>query len=163
VSAVEELNRREADYLLSIFLNSKSKGYARHSEVVKELRVSKPTASLMVKKLTKKKFVASSRKGVRLTERGRAAVAELLWRHGVIEAALSRLGVSAAEACKVTWEIELLLPGEVVEVIWRALGAPCVCPCGVRFPTIDEKTRLEDYEACGFPSASTNSARNPKR
>lgn len=156
MSAVRGLSKREADYLLTIFLNSRSKGYARHLEVVRELGVSKATASLMVKKLAEKRFVASSRRGVALTERGEAAVIELLWRHGVLEAALTRLGVPVEEACRITWEIELAIPSDVVETIWRALGSPRTCPCGVRFPKTGD--RLGDYEVCGFPS--TNPTRN---
>lgn len=158
---VEELNRREMDYLLSIFINSKSKGYARNSEIVKELGVSKATASLMVKKLAEKNLVTASRRGVYLTERGRRIVREILWRHGTIEAALSKLGVPIREACRITWEIQLILPEEAVRVIWQALGAPRVCPLGVRFPRKGEESPVEEYDVCGFNLVC--SSRNPKR
>lgn len=161
VVGVEKLNRREMDYLLSIFINSKSKGYARNSEIVRELGVSKATASLMVKKLAEKNLVTASRRGVCFTEEGRRIMKEILWRHETIEAALSKLGIPIREACRIAWEIQLILPEEAVRMIWQALGAPRICPLGVRFPRKDEESPIEEYDVCGFDLLS--SSRNPKR
>ncbi len=150
MSVVEELNKREADYLLSIFLNSRDKGYARNMEIMRTLNVSKSTVSLMVRKLERKRLVVSERAGVRLTDRGRETVASILWRHGVMESALTRLGVPVKEACRITWEIGLRIPEKMLDVIWRNLGRPERCPCGLRFPSPLDWGEVERYSLCGL-------------
>lgn len=148
MGGVEEVNRREMDYLITIFRGLRERGYARHREIVEELGVSRPTASLMVKKLVEKGLVASAGRELKLTEKGEEAVAEILWRHGVLETALVLLGVSLEEACRIAWEIELILPENTVESIWRNLGMPSKCPCGLKFPLRWASVSLEDYPVC---------------
>ncbi len=150
MSVVEELNKREADYLLSIFLNSRDKGYARNMEIVRMLKVSKPTVTLMVRKLERRKLVVSERSGVRLTDKGVEVVARILWGHGVLETALARLGVPTRDACKIAWEIELRVPEKILNTIWRNLGEPEVCPCGLRFPRPSKWENVERYGLCGL-------------
>ena len=145
--AVEKLNKREVDYLLLIFLKSRDIEYVKQKELREELKVSKPTVSLMIKKLSKKELVTSGKEGVRLTEKGEKTVLNLLWRHGVLENALVSLGLPAKKACEITCEIELLIPEEAVTLIWEKLGMPRQCPCGIEFPT-EESGELFSYSVC---------------
>ena len=46
-----QLSQRRIEYLISIFRHSKKRGYARQYELIRDLGISKPTASLMVRKL----------------------------------------------------------------------------------------------------------------
>lgn len=148
MSGVDDLTAREAEYLLAVFKYSREKGYARQFEVLNELHVDKSTASLMIKKLTKKGYLTTRRREIMLAEKGRRAIKEILWKHGVLENALVRLGVSSEEACAVTWEISNKIPKETVEYIWIRLGKPDTCPCGYRFPTVEQKVELERFEIC---------------
>ncbi|MCS7132950.1 MAG: metal-dependent transcriptional regulator [Aigarchaeota archaeon] len=148
MSDVNDLTTREVEYLLAVFKHSKGKAYARQFEIIRELKVDKSTASLMIKKLAKKGYLTAWRRGVALTEKGRRAVKEILWRHGVLENALVKLGVSFEEACAVTWEISGKIPREIMECIWVKLGKPDVCPCGHSYPFVDHEVELEKFEVC---------------
>lgn len=148
MSGVDDLTAREAEYLLAVFKHSREKGYVRQFEILRELKVGKSTASLMIKKLAKKGYLTMWKREIALAEKGRRAVKELLWKHGVIESALVRLGVSFEEACAVTWEISSKIPGEVVKCIWMRLGKPETCPCGHYFPSADHEADLKKFEVC---------------
>ncbi len=148
MSGVSDLTVREAEYLVAVFKYSRKKGYARQFEVLNELKVDKSTASLMIKKLVKKGYLTLRKREIMLAERGRRAVKEILWKHGVLENALVKLGVSSEEACAVTWEISNKIPRETVECIWITLGKPDTCPCGYRFPSVDQEVDLEKFEVC---------------
>lgn len=150
MGGVEELSKREIDYLLTVFKGVKERGYARHREIVEELGVSKPTVSLMVKKLEEKGLVEPAGKGVRLTEKGAGTVAEILRRHCVIETAFVSLGVSLEDACRLSWETVPILPDNAVSRIWESLGMPSKCPCGFKFPSSSKGEQVEEYEVC-FP------------
>ena len=148
MSGVDDLTVREIEYLLTVFRYSRKKGYARQFEVLNELNVDKSTASLMIKKLVRKGYLTTRKREIILAKKGRRAVKEILWKHGVLENALVKLGVSSEEACAVTWEISNKIPREMVECIWVKLGKPDTCPCGYRFPSVDQEVDLEGFEVC---------------
>lgn len=136
------------EYLISIFKHSKKRGYARQYELIKDLGVSKPTASLMVKKLKDEGYLEIRSDRIILNRRGEKAVQEILWKHGVVESALVELGLSREGACEIAWKIVQELPNETVRRIWERLGLPDQCPCGYLFPGIEEDVDVMSYEAC---------------
>ncbi len=127
-----EVSEKQAEYILALF----ELGEASVGELAERLNLSKPTVSLTLKKLAEKGLVTYCRRGVvRLSPRGLVVACELVWRHGVIEVAFVKLGLTPKEACKVAKMIQYKLPRDVVESMWRNLGRPCKCPHGLEFPT----------------------------
>ncbi|MEM0275357.1 MAG: metal-dependent transcriptional regulator, partial [Nitrososphaerota archaeon] len=133
-----DLSQREIDYLIVVFKKCREVGYARNKEIVKELNVSKSTASLMLKKLSKMGLIKRSRRRIELTSRGKKTLTELSWRHCVVECALSSLGVSPKDSCRAGWKIGTLLSKEMIEELWEKLGRPEICPCGLKIPDIPQ-------------------------
>ena len=127
---VNSLSIRDIDYLITIYEYSASRGVARVIDVAKVLGVSKSTASLMIKKLEKQGLIVKVSSGIKLTSEGVKTCLEIIWRHGVIEVALTRLGLSPEEACAVARNIELSIPKHIVEKLWHLLGRPAACPHG---------------------------------
>lgn len=148
MSDIDNLTARELEYLLIIFKHSRAKGYVRQIEILQELRVDKSTASLMVKKLVKKGYLIVYKRQIVLAERGRRAIREILWRHGVLENVLVKLGISLREACAVTWDILDKIPKKMLEYVWARLGKPNTCPCGYHFPSVDREDELEKFDVC---------------
>lgn len=142
------LSSRAVEYLLSILERSRDKGYARQYEIVEDLGVSKPTASLMVRKLREAGYLEVRGEKIMLSRMGRELVLELIWRHGVIESALVRLGLSPERACRTAWRIIQDIPAEDVKRIWSGLGSPSSCPCGYPMPVPDKGVRIEEVETC---------------
>jgi len=124
------LSTRDADYLITVYELSVSRGIARVIDIAKVLGVSKSTASLMIKKLRKYGLVEKVGNGFRLSDTGLEACLEILWRHGVIEVALTRLGLDPEEACEVAREVELSIPKHVLRKLWYLLGEPKECSHG---------------------------------
>ena len=143
-----QLSRRRIEYLISIFRHSKKRGYARQYELVRDLGVSKPTASLMVRKLRDEGYLEIRGGRITLNWRGEKAVQEILWKHGVVESALVELGLSREGACEIAWKILQDLPNETVKRVWENLGLPDRCPCGYLFPKLGENVSVMNYEAC---------------
>jgi len=123
----ENLSVRDADYLIALF---KCGGQAGLAEICGELRVAKPTASLMMKKLNSSGLIMKVNNRYALTSSGRKTAEEIIWRHTVTEWMLVKSGLTVSEACKVARRIELYIPLEALKKIWKALGEPVRCPCG---------------------------------
>ncbi|MCS7125392.1 MAG: metal-dependent transcriptional regulator [Aigarchaeota archaeon] len=147
---VRELSVREVEYLLTVFRKCREKGYTRNKHVVEELKVSKSTASLMIKKLSDMGLVVSTGRRLRLTDKGEKVIAEKLWKHGVLENALYSLGTSLKDSCRISWKIENVFSTEVVEEIWENLGRPYECPCGLKLPDRSSSKRLKEYPVCSI-------------
>ncbi|HDD42608.1 MAG TPA: metal-dependent transcriptional regulator [Nitrososphaeria archaeon] len=143
-----QLSRRRVEYLISIFRHSKKRGYARQYELIRDLGVSKPTASLMVRKLRDEGLLEIRGGKVMLNRKGEKTIQEILWKHGVIESALVKLGLSREGACELAWKIIQELSNEMVKQIWEKLGLPDRCPCGYPFPKLGENVDVMSYEAC---------------
>jgi Mn-dependent DtxR family transcriptional regulator len=153
------LSPRAIEYLLSILMRSRGKGYARQYEIIEDLGISKPTASLMVRKLRRVGCLKVEGEKIRLSEVGERLVRELVRRHGIIESALFELGLSRERACGVAWRIVQEIPAEDAELIWMRLGSPRSCPCGYRIPSIRGEAGAEGIEPCVAFRAGRRTAR----
>lgn len=142
------LSLRAMEYLLSILGRSRDKGYARQYEIIEDLGVSKPTASLMVKKLRRDGYLEVEGEKIRLSDGGVKLIRELVWKHGVIEWALFELGIPREGACRIAWRIIQEIPAEDVERIWMRLGSPRSCPCGHRIPMLNGLADVREIKAC---------------
>ncbi|MCF3652565.1 MAG: metal-dependent transcriptional regulator [Aigarchaeota archaeon] len=154
-----KLSPRAIEYLLSVLRRSRGKGYARQYEIIEDLGVSKPTASLMVKKLKRVGYLKVEGEKIMLSEVGERLVRELVRRHGIIESALFELGLSREGACRVAWRIVQEIPAEDAERIWIKLGSPASCPCGYRIPSTHREAGIEGVEPCIAFRASRRTAR----
>jgi len=144
----EDVSPREVEYLIAVFECSRDKGYARQFEIRAEMKVAKPTASLMIKKLARKGYVKLAGNKVFLAEKGERLIREAIWKHGVLERALVELGLSSERACEITWRIAQMIPLSDVKRIWESLGMPDHCPCGYMLPSIEGPRDLRRCEAC---------------
>lgn len=145
------LSEREIVYLLVIYSIAGSKPIS-NARIACELRLAKSTVSITVKRLAKKGFLKYVDKGiVKLTDKGRRVVHIILWKHGVLEVALTRLGFTPDEACKITSMIQHIFPDDAVAKLWYLCGRPSRCPHGFEFPT-PKHLSLKDkrrYRICG--------------
>lgn len=132
------LSVREADYLVALYVKGGTSGPVKPSILAEVLGVAKPTVTLMLKKLTVRGLVKRVEGGYELTGEGLRLVKEIIWRHGVVEGALLKLGLSKDEACMVARLIELNIPMDSLQCIWRNLGCPMECPHGLKIGIDDE-------------------------
>ncbi len=93
------------DYLEKILMLNERLGYARSMDIASELKVSKPSVSIAVKKLREDGYVEMDNNGhISLTAEGRKIAERIYDRHKVLSALLRKLGVSdetaAFDACK---------------------------------------------------------------
>ncbi|RLG07895.1 MAG: hypothetical protein DRN59_00310 [Thaumarchaeota archaeon] len=144
---MSKLSPRRIDYLIAVFKCSKGKGYARQREIIEELGIAKPTASLMIKKLREEGYLEIRERRIFLDKKGEKMIEEALWKHGVLENAFVKLGLSSREACEISWRILDRVPSKIVERIWRNIGMPDRCPCGYLLPTGDREDIL-NFEVC---------------
>jgi len=144
---VSRLSPRRIDYLIAVFKCSKGKGYARQREIIEELGIAKPTASLMIKKLKDEGYLEIRERKIFLDKKGEKMIEEALWKHGVLENAFVKLGLSSREACEVSWRVLDRVPSKIVEQIWRNIGMPDRCPCGYLLPTGSQEDILS-FEVC---------------
>lgn len=96
-------------------------------DIARYLRVSKSTASLMIKKLIRRDLLRKSNEGLLLTSKGIKIYREIAWRHGITELALMKLGLPPEDACRVAKCIEFRIPYEQLKRIWAKLGYPTIC------------------------------------
>ncbi len=93
------------DYLEKILMLNERLGYARSMDIASELKVSKPSVSIALKKLREDGYVEMDNNGhISLTPEGRKIAERIYDRHKVLSALLRKLGVSdetaALDACK---------------------------------------------------------------
>ena len=93
------------DYLEKILMLNERLGYARSMDIASELKVSKPSVSIALKKLREDGYVEMDNNGhISLTAEGRKIAERIYDRHKVLSALLRKLGVSdetaALDACK---------------------------------------------------------------
>ena len=142
------LSSRAIEYLLVVLKRSRDKGYARQYELIEDLGISRPTASLMVKKLKQIGYLRVDGGKIRLSRVGMKLIRELVWKHGIIESALYELGLTREGACRIAWRIVQEIPVNDAERIWIKLGSPRSCPCGKQIPSIHEEVSVEEIETC---------------
>ena len=100
-----EIQKSGEDYLEKILMLNERLGYARSMDIASELKVSKPSVSIAVKKLREDGYVEMDNNGhISLTAEGRKIAERIYDRHKVLSALLRKLGVSdetaALDACK---------------------------------------------------------------
>lgn len=99
------VRRTTEDYLKTIYLLQKKSGGARGTDIARQLGVTKPTVSIIVKRLVTDGFATmDSEHEIYLTDEGRAVAQSVLERNETFRRLLEALGVdheiAEADACK---------------------------------------------------------------
>ena len=95
------------NYLETIFMLNREKGYARSIDVANELGVSKPSVSVAMKHFREDGYITIEEDGaLKLTEKGEEIAERVFERHQVIAKALIALGVDEETAYEDSCKIE---------------------------------------------------------
>lgn len=118
----------------------------RPSAIAAELDLSLPAISLKLRALAEKGLVELElRRGARLTDKGREALAVGVWKESLLETLLHSLGVPLEMAERTGRILAPRLPYEVAKTICETLGHPRRCPHGKKIPHPELGESLEPH------------------
>lgn len=119
-----EVRESAENYLETILIESKKKERVRAVDICTHLGFSRPTVSIMLKKLREKGLVEIDTNGsVRLTAEGQTIAEQTYERHCLITQMLTMIGVSPETAKEDACKIEHDLSEETVTCLKRHLEA----------------------------------------
>ena len=108
------------DYLEKILMLHERLGYAKSIDIDAELKVSKPSVSIALKKLREDHYVEMDDSGcITLTPEGRKIAERSYDRHKVLSALLRKLGVSDVTAASDACKMEHVVSDETFSAICR--------------------------------------------
>lgn len=129
---------RIEEYLESIYKLQQVQHPVSTSRLAENLKLSAPSVSEMVKKLTNKGFVHHTAKGVCLTDEGSKEAKKVIRRHRLSERLLTDiLGFKWDEVHDEACRLEHAISPEMEERIEQSLGNPTTCPHGFPIPDKD--------------------------
>ena len=119
------------------------------ARIADRLRVSRPSVSEMIKRMTEEGLVRVSGTTITLTAKGQGLAERVVRRHRLAERFLTdMLGLSWAHAHREAGKWEHVMSSEVEEAMNRVLGSPTTCPHGNPIPGSNyeapEAVRLSD-------------------
>lgn len=131
-----DITKREFEYLKVIDKLTKNDEYASTNEIAKCLQVKEPTAIDAVRRLDSKGYVIYvPRKGVILTNKGKALLINVERRHRILETLLVRVfNLDIKRACLEASRLELYISDDLVDLMCQYLGHPRRCPHGYLIP-----------------------------
>ena len=101
------------NYLESIYVIKKQKGFVRSIDVANDLSVSKPSVSVAMKNFREEGYITVDPDGnIDLTEKGLIIAKRVYERHEIIASALEALGVSRQTALDDSCKIEHVISEE---------------------------------------------------
>lgn len=123
------------DYLTTIYRLEEALGFAKITDISRELRVSPATVSKTIKRLEGKNLVEREKyRFVKLTSAGRRIAEHIVRKHRIAEVFLfSVLGFNDLESHIYAHYLEHL-PDIVIERLFVVMGKPAVCPHGNDIP-----------------------------
>ncbi|MFM9084731.1 MAG: metal-dependent transcriptional regulator, partial [Actinomycetota bacterium] len=105
------------------------------ARIADRLRVSRPSVSEMIKRMTDEGLVRVSGTTISLTAKGQGLAERVVRRHRLAERFLTDiLGLSWALAHREAGKWEHIMSAEVEEAMDRVLGGPTTCPHGNPIP-----------------------------
>ena len=111
------------DYLECILILGKSSERVRSIDIVRKMKLSKPSVSVAMKKLRENGYINMDSEGrISLTEDGRAIAEKIYERHVFISSWLEDLGVDNEIALKDACRIEHVLSDETFDAIKKKYG-----------------------------------------
>ena len=122
------------EYLEWIYRLSKEKSTVNPQDLARALKVSPPSVTAMLKRLTAGGFIEyRTYQGISLTERGQAIAVVMVRRHALLERLLTDvLGVPWEQADAIACQIEHYVTEDIEERLAAFLGNPTTCPHGQR-------------------------------
>ena len=115
-----QIHQSAEDYLEKILMLNERLGYARSVDIANELKVTKPSVSVAMKRLRENNYLEMSREGhITLLPAGRAIAERIYDRHKVISAFLRELGVGEETAADDACKVEHVLSEESFSAICR--------------------------------------------
>ena len=119
------------------------------ARIAERLRVSRPSVSEMIKRMTEESLIAVSGGRISLTSKGEQLAQRVVRRHRLAERFLTDvLGLSWALAHKEAGRWEHVMSDEVEAAMNKVLGSPTTCPHGNPIPgsqyTAPDAVRLAD-------------------
>lgn len=134
------------DYLKAIFHLGRDGGKVQTTVLARQLGVSKPSVTSMLKRLAEKGLLDyAPGRGAALTEEGRLATMRVVRRHRLLETFLVEvLGLDWSEVHEEAEVLEHHLSARMVDAIDRVLGHPSEDPHGHPIP--DAQGRLRTRE-----------------
>jgi DtxR family Mn-dependent transcriptional regulator len=131
---------RIEEYLESIYKLQEEQHPVSTSRLAEHLKLSAPSVSEMVKKLTGRGLVFQSEKGVCLTDDGKSLAKKVIRRHRLSERLLTDiLGFKWDEVHDEACRLEHAISPEMEDRIAESLGFPKTCPHGHPIPDKDGK------------------------
>jgi DtxR family Mn-dependent transcriptional regulator len=134
------------DYLKAIFYLGREGGKVHTTDLARQLGVSKPSVTSMLKRLKEKGLVDyAPGRGATLSEEGRLATMRVMRRHRLLETFL--VDVLQLDWSEVHPEAEVLehhLSPRMVDAIDRVLGHPSEDPHGHPIPDAEGRLRTRD-------------------
>ncbi|MBR6570269.1 MAG: winged helix-turn-helix transcriptional regulator [Clostridia bacterium] len=110
------------DYLETILMFCKERGFARSVDIATHLGVSKPSVSFAMKRLRENGYILMGDDNrITLTDEGEAIACRILERHDLLITMLMRLGVSEETARVDACKIEHDLSDETMQAIRQFL------------------------------------------
>lgn len=135
---------RIEEYLESIYKLQEEQHPVSTSRLAQHLKLSAPSVSEMVKKLTGRGLVFQSEKGVCLTDDGKSLAKKVIRRHRLSERLLTDiLGFKWDEVHDEACRLEHAISPEMEDRIAESLGNPKTCPHGHPIPDKDGKLAKE--------------------
>ncbi|MFM8626647.1 MAG: metal-dependent transcriptional regulator [Actinomycetota bacterium] len=119
------------------------------ARIADRLRVSRPSVSEMIKRMTDEGLVRVAGTKITLTAKGQGLAERVVRRHRLAERFLTdMLGLSWAQAHREAGKWEHVMSSEVEDAMNRVLGSPTTCPHGNPIPGSNyeapEAVRLSD-------------------
>ena len=143
------VKERIEDYLLAIYRYQIIQGYARTSQIARELGVKDATVTKVLRKLEGKGLVnVNHYHGGVLTSKGMGIASKILRKHRIIELFLRKtLGFNPFKAHELAHRMEHL-PDEVIDSIYKLLEGPetCVVKEGANTLTLNEGDEGKCYQ-----------------
>lgn len=113
-----KIQQSAENYLETIFMLQKSKGYCRSIDIANELGFSKPSVSVAMKNLRENGYIEVSGEGkIILLEPGRKIAEELFERHTMLTKCLVSIGIPDDIASQDACRIEHVISKESFEAI----------------------------------------------
>jgi DtxR family Mn-dependent transcriptional regulator len=137
--AAEPLSRSVEDYLKVVLRLTTAGRPASTSEIARELGLSAPSVSAMVKRLAEQELLSHEPyRGVCLTDGGRRFALRVLRRHRIIETYLvASLGYRWDDVHQPAERLEHAVSDDLIERMAAALGNPRFDPHGEPIPATD--------------------------
>ncbi|MBO5492775.1 MAG: metal-dependent transcriptional regulator [Pyramidobacter sp.] len=115
-----QIHQSAEDYLEKILMLNERLGYARSVDIANELKVTKPSVSVAMKRLRENNYIEMDRDGhITLLPAGRAIAERIYDRHKVLSAFLRELGVSDETAAEDACKVEHVLSEESFSAVCR--------------------------------------------